>query len=40
MTKAIFMLYRQPDMSGDEFRDYWRNMHGPIAAKMPGLRGC
>ncbi len=38
MTKAIFMLYRRPNMSGDEFRDYWRNTHGPIAAKMPGLK--
>ena len=38
MTKAIFMLYRRPDMSGDEFRDYWRNTHGPIVAKMPGLK--
>ncbi len=38
VTKAMFMLYRRPDMSGDEFRDYWRNTHGPIAAKMPGLK--
>jgi uncharacterized protein (TIGR02118 family) len=38
VTKAIFMLYRRQDMSGDEFRDYWRNTHGPIAAKMPGLK--
>ena len=37
MTKAIFTLYRRPDMSGDEFRDYWRNTHGPISAKLPGL---
>ena len=38
VTKAIFMLYRRPDMSGDEFRDYWRNTHGPIVAKMPRLK--
>lgn len=38
MTKAMFMLYRKPDMSGDDFRDYWKNTHGPIAAKMPGLK--
>lgn len=38
MTKAIFTLYRRADVSGDEFRDYWKNTHGPIAAKMPGLK--
>ena len=38
MTKAIFTLYRRADMTGDEFREYWQNTHGPIAAKMPGLK--
>lgn len=37
MTKAMFTLYRRPDMNGDEFREYWKNTHGPIAAKIPGL---
>ncbi len=38
MTKAMITLHRRPEMSGDEFRDYWQNTHAPIAAKMPGLR--
>ena len=37
-TKAMLTLYKQPGMSGEEFREYWRTTHAPIAAKMPGLR--
>ena len=38
MTKVIFVVHKRPDMSWDEFRRYWRDIHGPIAARMPGLR--
>jgi uncharacterized protein (TIGR02118 family) len=38
MTKVIFVLHRRPDMDRDAFRRYWRDVHGPIAARMPGLR--
>ncbi|CAA9424083.1 MAG: hypothetical protein AVDCRST_MAG80-131 [uncultured Rubrobacteraceae bacterium] len=38
MTKAMFTLYRRPDMNGDQFREYWKNTHAQKAAKMPGLR--
>jgi uncharacterized protein (TIGR02118 family) len=38
MTKAVFVLHKRPGMGRDEFRRYWRDVHGPIAAKMPGLR--
>ena len=38
MTKSIFMLYRRPDMNGDQFREYWKNTHAQIVAKMPGLK--
>jgi uncharacterized protein (TIGR02118 family) len=38
MTKAMFTLYRRPDMTGDQFRDYWKTTHAQIAAKMPGLK--
>jgi len=38
MTKVIFVLHRRPDMDRDEFSRYWRDVHGPIAAGMPGLR--
>ena len=38
MTKVIYVLHRRPDMDLGEFRRYWREVHGPIAAKIPGLR--
>ena len=38
MTKVIYVLHRRPDMGRGEFRRYWRDVHGPIAAKLPGLR--
>jgi len=38
MTKAVFVLHKRPGMDRDEFRRYWRDVHGPIAARMPGLR--
>ena len=33
------MLHKQADQSWDEFQRYWRDEHGPIAARMLGLRG-
>ena len=38
MTKVIYVLHRRPDIDPGEFRRYWRDVHGPIAARMPGLR--
>ena len=38
MTKVIFVIHKRSDMGRDEFRRYWRDVHGPIAARMPGLR--
>ena len=38
MTKVIFVVHKRPDMDRDEFRRYWRDVHGPLAAKIPGLR--
>jgi uncharacterized protein (TIGR02118 family) len=32
------LLTRQPDLSVDRFRHHWRTIHGPLAARMPGLR--
>ena len=34
----MFLAYRRADMDAQEFRRYWRDIHGPIAAKIPGLR--
>lgn len=38
MTKVIYVLHRRPDMGRDEFLRYWLEVHGPLAARMPGLR--
>jgi uncharacterized protein (TIGR02118 family) len=38
MVKAFFVLYRRPDLNVEEFRSYWKEVHGPIVAKIPELR--
>jgi uncharacterized protein (TIGR02118 family) len=38
MVKAIWMASRLPGLMHDEFFDHWRNVHGPLAAKAPGVR--
>ena len=37
MIRYFFILRRQPGMSAEEFHAYWKNTHGPIVAKLPGL---
>jgi uncharacterized protein (TIGR02118 family) len=39
VTKVIYVLYRRAGMDRDEFLRYWLDIHGPLAARMPGLRG-
>jgi uncharacterized protein (TIGR02118 family) len=38
MVKLIYCINRKPGMSVEEFQRYWRETHGPIAARIPGLR--
>jgi uncharacterized protein (TIGR02118 family) len=38
MVKLILLIARKPDMSVEEFQRYWWDTHGPIAARIPGLR--
>lgn len=38
MTKVLVMLHKPTDQSWDEFQRYWRETHGPIAKRIPGLR--
>src|SRR5207249_8529718 len=33
-VKNIEFVSRRPGMALDEFRTYWRNVHGPLAAKI------
>ena len=38
MVKLIYGINRKPGMSVEEFQHYWRETHGPIAARLPGVR--
>jgi uncharacterized protein (TIGR02118 family) len=37
-VKNIEFVNRRPGMTLEPFRSYWRNVHGPLAAKIPVIR--
>jgi uncharacterized protein (TIGR02118 family) len=37
-VKSVAFLNRRPGRSVEEFQHHWREVHGPIAALLPGLR--
>jgi uncharacterized protein (TIGR02118 family) len=38
MIVRIGLLTKRPDLTTAQFRQHWRNVHGPLAARLPGLR--
>jgi len=36
MIKFVMCLTRHPDMSREQFQDYWQNKHGPFFMKNAG----
>ena len=38
MVKIIYGITRKQGMSVEQFQRYWRETHGPIAGRLPGLR--
>lgn len=38
MVKIVFLVHKRADLDREDFRRYWRETHGPIAARLPGLR--
>lgn len=38
MLKFMVVLYRRPDISQEQFRRHLREVHGPLAKKLPGLK--
>jgi len=38
MAKGIGFVKRKPGMPVEEFQQYWRERHAPLAAQFPGLR--
>ena len=39
MIHSLYFITRKPSLSDAEFHRYWREVHGPIAKKIPQLRG-
>ncbi len=38
MIKLVYCICRRPDLTPKAFARYWRDVHGPIGARIPGLR--
>ena len=38
MIKLVYCITRRPGMTLEEFSHYWRDVHGPIGRRIPGLR--
>jgi uncharacterized protein (TIGR02118 family) len=38
MIKFIGVIVRRPDLSHDQAARHWREVHGPLALELPGLR--
>jgi uncharacterized protein (TIGR02118 family) len=38
VLKFIVVVYKRAGMSGEDFRRHLRDVHGPLAKKLPGLR--
>ena len=38
MVKIIYCITKKAGMSDEEFFRYWRDIHGPIGARIPGVR--
>ena len=38
MIKLVYCISKKSGLSDEEFFRYWENIHGPIGARIPGLR--
>jgi uncharacterized protein (TIGR02118 family) len=38
MIKLVYCITKKADLADEEFFHYWKNVHGPIGAQIPGLR--
>jgi uncharacterized protein (TIGR02118 family) len=37
VIKFFFVLRRRPDLTPEQFHEYWKTTHGPMVAQLPGL---
>jgi uncharacterized protein (TIGR02118 family) len=38
MIKLVYCITKKPDLADEEFFHYWKDVHGPIGARIPRLR--
>src|SRR5215472_17600974 len=38
MVKVVYCITKKPSLTDEEFFRYWKNVHGPIGARIPGAR--
>jgi uncharacterized protein (TIGR02118 family) len=38
MIKLVYCITKKSSMTDEEFFHYWKTVHGPIGARIPGLR--
>jgi len=38
MLKFVVVLYRRPNMTTGQFRQHLKEIHGPLARNLPGLK--
>ena len=38
MVKLVYCVTKKAGLTDDEFFRYWKDVHGPIGARIPGLR--
>jgi uncharacterized protein (TIGR02118 family) len=38
MIKLVYCITKKSGLTDEEFFNYWKNIHGPIAANIPGVR--
>ena len=38
MIKLVYCIRKRTDLDDAEFLRYWRDVHGPLGARIPGLR--
>lgn len=38
MVKVVYCITKRAGMPDQEFFRYWKDVHGPIGARIPGLR--